>query len=437
MRDQFSNSQQIRKPAVSSKGGIVAAQSRKAAEVGASVLAAGGDCIDAVIATTFALGVLEPWMSGLGGGGAMVLYRAREDRTEVIDYGMRAPGSLRIEDYPLTGDGAASDLFPWAAGEGRPQSAWSRLDRRARRGRRHGRGASPSRHAAVEGIARPERKACRRRTIGRLVDYADDCEFGCRPATVSCERCRLSAGRPAAECSMGHQVQRAPAAGPAQGDAVIPRRRRPARFLPGRSGAQHRGRHSGSRRRAVGRRPRRLPRPWARGADHSVSRRPCLRDAGADLRPDAGAYLAPAAAETAARPRRAGCDVLHGICPGAAIGLPRTAAGHGRRRRQPRARRRASGAGLHHAFLGGRPRGQHGGGDTNAALDLRLEIRHAADRRDHEQRHHVVRPDARPVEFAGARKTLPDQLHAGAGAGRRWPPSGARRLRRDGASCRR
>lgn len=114
MSDQFSNAQQIRKPAVVSKGGIVAAQSRKAAEVGAAVLADGGDCVDAVIATTFALGVLEPWMSGVGGGGAMVLYRARENRYEVIDYGMRAPASLRLEDYPLTDDGAASDIFPWA-----------------------------------------------------------------------------------------------------------------------------------------------------------------------------------------------------------------------------------------------------------------------------------------------------------------------------------
>ena len=113
MRDQFSNTQHIRKPATVSKGGIVAAQSRKAAEVGAGVLAAGGDCVDAVIATTFALGVLEPWMSGAGGGGAMVLYRARENRFEVIDYGMRAPDSLRVQDYPLTGDGAGSDIFPW------------------------------------------------------------------------------------------------------------------------------------------------------------------------------------------------------------------------------------------------------------------------------------------------------------------------------------
>jgi gamma-glutamyltranspeptidase/glutathione hydrolase len=111
--DQFSDSQHIRKPAVSSKGGIVAAQSRKAAEVGAEVLAAGGDCIDAVVATAFALGVVEPWMNGVGGGGAMVLYRAADNKVEVIDYGMRAPQSLRVEDYPLAGKGAASDIFPW------------------------------------------------------------------------------------------------------------------------------------------------------------------------------------------------------------------------------------------------------------------------------------------------------------------------------------
>jgi gamma-glutamyltranspeptidase/glutathione hydrolase len=113
MRDQFSNLQQFRKPAVVSKGGIVSAQSRKAAEVGAQILAEGGDCVDAVVATSFALGVLEPWMSGIGGGGAMVLYRAREDKYEVIDFGMRAPGGIRHEDYPLTGESAASDLFPW------------------------------------------------------------------------------------------------------------------------------------------------------------------------------------------------------------------------------------------------------------------------------------------------------------------------------------
>jgi gamma-glutamyltranspeptidase / glutathione hydrolase len=113
MRDNFSNSQVIRKPAVVSRKGIVAAQHTRAAEVGAQVLAAGGDCVDAVVATSFALGVVEPWMSGMGGGGVMVLYRAREKRFEVIDFGMRSPLGLKREDFPLTGQGAASDLFPW------------------------------------------------------------------------------------------------------------------------------------------------------------------------------------------------------------------------------------------------------------------------------------------------------------------------------------
>jgi gamma-glutamyltranspeptidase/glutathione hydrolase len=113
MPHQFSHAQDIRKPARRARGGIVASQSRRAAEIGAAVLAAGGDCVDAVIATTFALNVLEPWMSGIGGGGAMVLYRAKDNRHEVIDYGMCAPLSLRVDDYPLTGQGAASDLFPW------------------------------------------------------------------------------------------------------------------------------------------------------------------------------------------------------------------------------------------------------------------------------------------------------------------------------------
>ena len=104
----------VMKPAVQSPAGIVAGQHRRAAEVGASILRAGGDAVDAVIATSFALGVLEPWMSGIGGGGAMVLYRAQEHRYRVIDFGMRAPASLDTADYPLTGEGVASDLFPWA-----------------------------------------------------------------------------------------------------------------------------------------------------------------------------------------------------------------------------------------------------------------------------------------------------------------------------------
>ncbi|MEX2628966.1 MAG: gamma-glutamyltransferase [Tistlia sp.] len=111
----FSRSQVVRKPAVAGAAGLVAAQHRGAAEVGAEVLAAGGDAIDAAVATSFALGVLEPWMSGPAGGGAMLIWRAAERKAHCLFYGMRAPAGLDPVDYPLSGGRVSDDLFPWAA----------------------------------------------------------------------------------------------------------------------------------------------------------------------------------------------------------------------------------------------------------------------------------------------------------------------------------
>lgn len=115
MIDNFSNSQIVRKAVVSTRGGVVAAQHRRAAEAGAAVLEQGGDAIDAAIATSFAIGVVEPWMSGPAAGGCMTLWRAAQGRAYTIDYGMRAPSELNPADYPLSGAGKASDLFPWPA----------------------------------------------------------------------------------------------------------------------------------------------------------------------------------------------------------------------------------------------------------------------------------------------------------------------------------
>jgi gamma-glutamyltranspeptidase/glutathione hydrolase len=113
--DNFSDSQVVRKAVVATRGGVVAAQHRRAAEAGAAVLEAGGDAIDAAVATSFAIGVVEPWMSGPAAGGAMVAWRADEKRAYAIDYGMRSPGSLDPSDYPLSGAGRNADLFPWPA----------------------------------------------------------------------------------------------------------------------------------------------------------------------------------------------------------------------------------------------------------------------------------------------------------------------------------
>ena len=92
MNDNFSHPLTFRKPALVSKRGIVAA------EAGAVILAQSGDCINAAIATSFALGPVEPWMSGIGGGGTMVVPRAGEtlrgDRFRHVRAAGLEPGRL-------------------------------------------------------------------------------------------------------------------------------------------------------------------------------------------------------------------------------------------------------------------------------------------------------------------------------------------------------
>ncbi len=111
----FSSSQTVRKTATTSHKGLVAAQHRKAAEIGAEVLAAGGNAVDAAVAVSFVLGVVEPWMSGPAGGGAAMLWHAEDSRAEALFYGLRAPAGLEPADFPLTGEESSGDLFPWKA----------------------------------------------------------------------------------------------------------------------------------------------------------------------------------------------------------------------------------------------------------------------------------------------------------------------------------
>ena len=68
----------VRKASVRSRGGIVVTQNRVASEVGARVLKAGGHAVDAAVAAAFAVGVAEPWMSGIGGVGGDARLRGQE-----------------------------------------------------------------------------------------------------------------------------------------------------------------------------------------------------------------------------------------------------------------------------------------------------------------------------------------------------------------------
>src|ERR1700730_18308133 len=102
----------IRKPPVSSEGGVIASQSGTSARVGAEMLKAGGSAVDAVVATAFALAAVEPWTSGLGGIGFRVGHQAGADRADIVDFGPVAPHGLDPAAFPLTGE-MRTELFTW------------------------------------------------------------------------------------------------------------------------------------------------------------------------------------------------------------------------------------------------------------------------------------------------------------------------------------
>ncbi len=102
----------IAKPVTRSKSGIVAAQNRTAADAGAEILRAGGNAVDAAVATALALTIAEPWMSGIGGIGAMIVHPAG-GAPVAIDFGPIAARELDPARYALTGLTGRQDLFGW------------------------------------------------------------------------------------------------------------------------------------------------------------------------------------------------------------------------------------------------------------------------------------------------------------------------------------
>src|SRR5262245_37840685 len=81
-------------PPLTTRDGVVAADSPTASKVGAAVLAAGGNAMDAAAATALALGVVNPTSSGIGGGGFALVYVAAERRTYALDFREVAPAAL-------------------------------------------------------------------------------------------------------------------------------------------------------------------------------------------------------------------------------------------------------------------------------------------------------------------------------------------------------
>ena len=80
-------------------GYAVSSSTAEATQAGLSILQQGGNAVDAAVAVALALGVTEPYSSGLGGSGVMVVYNPAENKAYSLDYYARAGSSLENTDY--------------------------------------------------------------------------------------------------------------------------------------------------------------------------------------------------------------------------------------------------------------------------------------------------------------------------------------------------
>ena len=93
--------------------GMVTAMHPLAAAVGLTILRAGGNAVDAAVATAFAIGVVEPAMSGVGGVAAMVIYLPSSLRVVVVDGSSLAPSAARDDTFELAPAGSHGGMYGW------------------------------------------------------------------------------------------------------------------------------------------------------------------------------------------------------------------------------------------------------------------------------------------------------------------------------------
>ena len=120
------------RPVAVGTNGMVTSAHPLASLAGVRILAEGGNAFDAAVATAATLGVVEPYMSGVGGIGVALAYVAGEDRVRALDFSGRAPRAAlpsRFTDETKE-TGILAPLVPGnVAGWLALHEAYGRLDR--------------------------------------------------------------------------------------------------------------------------------------------------------------------------------------------------------------------------------------------------------------------------------------------------------------------
>lgn len=150
----------------------VVSASPVASRVGIEILKKGGSAADAAIATAFALTVVEPYNSGLGGGGFLLYYEAKTKKFYFIDYREMAPLAMKASTYAAAPDqlkqGIHSVAVPgFLLGMETIHNKWRKVSWPAI--------LEPSIELAKKGI--PLRGRLREKIEGRLELFKQDPEF--------------------------------------------------------------------------------------------------------------------------------------------------------------------------------------------------------------------------------------------------------------------
>ena len=105
-------------PPLHAAHGAVAADHAWASEAGVDALKHGGNAVDAACATALMVGLTTPESSGIGGGGFLVLYVAKEHKVVALDFRERAPGRATRDMYVRDGKAVPqlAEVGPLAVG---------------------------------------------------------------------------------------------------------------------------------------------------------------------------------------------------------------------------------------------------------------------------------------------------------------------------------